>query len=163
MLAAKKEWIEIVKKQEELLRFDEFRREDALGLGQKIAELAKTKYKHGVAIRIFAEGAVLFSHMMDESSLENEYWMTKKFNTCSITRISSLRTFLEIHYGVRKREAWCDNDGNYALCGGCIPIFDKAGAAVGFVMVSALDHEQDHQLIADAMAQYLGIDIPSVL
>lgn len=166
MLAAQKEWINIVKKQEELLRFEHFTRDDALGLGLKVVETAKGKYHHGVAVRIFAEGAVLFSHMMDEASLENELWMTRKFNTSSISRVSSMRTFLEIHYGIREKEPWCDNSGdhgNYALCGGCIPIFDKNGNAHGFVMVSALPHEEDHQLIADSMAAYLDVEIPSIL
>ncbi|MBC5646793.1 heme-binding protein [Christensenella tenuis] len=166
MLAAKREWIDIVKKQEELLRFEQFTRDDALGLGLKVIEMAREKYHHGVTVRIFAEGAVLFSHMMDECSLENELWMTRKFNTSSITRISSMRTFLEIHYGIRQEEAWCKNSGdhgNYALCGGCMPIFGKNGETHGFVMVSALSHEEDHQLIADSMAAYLDVEIPSIL
>lgn len=166
MLNAKKEWIDIVKIQEEQLRFQKFDREDALNLGLKIVEVAKTKYCAGVSVRIFAEGAILFSHLMSGASLENELWMTRKFNTSCLTGTSSMRTFLEIHYGFREREAWCDNSGehgNYALCGGCIPIFDIQGVAKGFVMVSALSHEEDHQLIADAMAEYLEKDVPSIL
>ena len=44
-----------------------------------------------------------------------------------------------------------------------MPIFGKNGETHGFVMVSALSHEEDHQLIADSMAAYLDVEIPSIL
>ncbi len=163
MLNMKKEWLELVAKQEELLVFDKFDREDMLALGLKIIELAKTKYGHGVAVRIFAEGATTFYHMMDGSSLENDWWMNKKLNGCLITGVSSIRATLEREYGIRKTEEWMKNEGNYALCGGCIPVRLKSGDIAGYAMVSALPHETDHQLVADAMAEFLGVQIPSIL
>lgn len=163
MRTAKKEWIGIVREQEELLRFDRFTREDALRLGLKIAGLAKNKYRRGVAIWVFAQGATLFSHMMDGASLENELWMRRKVNTFGMTGVSTLRTCLEEHYEGLSCEPWFDNEGNYVLCGGCFPIFDKQGGTFGYAVVSGLEHHEDHQLIADAMAELLGVKIPSVV
>lgn len=159
----KKEWVDIVKKQEELLRFDRFTREDALDLGLKIIDLAKNKYHHGVTVWIYAQGALLFSHMMDGVSLENELWMKRKINTFQMTGVSTLRTCLEEHYNNLSCEPWFDDEGNFVLCGGCFPIFDKKGGTFGYAVVSGLDHEEDHQLLADAIAEYLGVEIPSVL
>jgi uncharacterized protein (UPF0303 family) len=155
-------WLNAIVKQEELLVFEHFNREDALSLGLKIAELAKTKYAN-VGIRILSEDFVTFTYMMEGSDMNNDWWMDKKLNVCRHTGVSSLRAALEFEYGVRKKEPWTQNENNYALCGGCIPIRLKSGEIAGYAMVSALPHERDHQLIADAMAGFLSINIPSVL
>lgn len=159
----KKEWMEPVLKQEELLAFDQFGREDVLALGLRIIDLAKNKYGHGVAVRIISDDAITFCHMMDSTSLENNWWMNKKLNTCHKTGVSSLRAALEFEFGIRKSGAWTGDEGNYALCGGCIPVKLKNGDTAGYVIVSGLPHEQDHQLAADAMAGHLGIKIPSII
>jgi uncharacterized protein (UPF0303 family) len=159
----KKEWLEPVVKQEELLVFDKFDREDVLALGLRIIDLAKTRYGHGVAVRIVSEGATTFYHMMDGSSLENNWWINKKLNTCQKTGVSSMRAALEFEFGVRKPEEWTSNEGNYVLCGDCMPVRLKNGEIAGYALVSALPHEKDHQLLADAMAEYLGVKIPSII
>ena len=161
MFIYKKEWLKTVLRQEELLVFEHFSREDALALGLKIIDLAKSKYG-GVAIRIISEDAVTFYYMMEGSSMENDWWMDKKFNVCKKTGVSSLRASLEFEYGIRKPVEWYKNEGNYALVGGCIPVKLKSGETAGYAMVSALDHEKDHQLVADAMADLLKIKIPSL-
>ncbi len=163
MRPVKEEWIGIVKEQEALLRFERFTREDALRLGLKIVELAKDKYHHGVAVWVAAQGAILFSHMMDGTSLENELWMRRKINTFERTGVSTLRTCLEEHYEGKSCAPWFDNEGNYVLCGGCFPIFDQNGGTLGYAVASGLDHYEDHQLIADAMAEMLEIEIPTVI
>ena len=163
MMIKKKEWLEPVLKQEELLVFDKFDRDDVLALGLKVIDVAKNKYGHGVAVRIVSEGATTFYHMMDGSSLENNWWINKKLNTCQKTGVSTMRAALEFEYGIRKPEEWIRNEGNYVLCGGCIPVKLKNGEIAGYVLVSALPHERDHQLVADAMAEYLGVKIPSII
>lgn len=163
MRPAKEDWIEIVKEQEKLLRFERFTREDALRLGLKIVELAKNKYHHGVAVWVIAQGATLFSHMMDGVSLENELWMQRKVNTFHKTGVSTLRTCLAEHYEGLSCAPWFDNEANYVLCGGCFPIFDKEGGTFGYAVASGLEHHEDHQLLADAMAELLKIKIPSVV
>lgn len=157
-----KKWLETVIKQEELLAFEQFNREDAFDLGLKMIEQAKSKYSN-VAIQIISEDFVTFRYMMEGSSMENDWWLNKKINVSQKCGVSSLRAALEFEYGVRKKEPWIEDENNYALCGGCIPIRLKNGYIAGYALASALPHERDHQLIADAMADYLKVNIPSVL
>ncbi len=155
-------WLEAVVRQEELLVFGRFCREDALALGLKIAELAKTKYAN-VGIRILSDDFVTFTYMMEGSSMYNGWWMDKKLNVSRRTGVSSLRAALEFAYGVRPKEPWTENENNYALVGGCVPVRLKSGEIAGYALISALPHEQDHQLVADAMADILGVGIPGIL
>lgn len=155
-------WLKIVERQEELLVFDHFDREDALVLGLKIMETAKAKYAN-VGIRIVSEDFVTFTYMMEGSTMNNNWWMDKKLNVSRKTGVCSLRAALEFKYGVRKKEPWTAIEDNYALVGGCFPIRLKSGEIAGYALVSALPHEQDHQLVADSMADFLAVSIPSVL
>ncbi len=163
MFRKSESWIEIVSEQEKLLLFENLSNETLLQLGLKIIELALAKYKKGVSVRIIYHDAIVFSHMMEGCSLENDWWMTKKQNTCLKTGLSSLLSFLKIEYGLLQRESWCDMEGNYALCGGCFPLRLTNGSIAGYALVSALPHELDHQLLADALAQLLHVDIPVLL
>ena len=45
----KTEWMEILRKQEEVLRFERFNAEDALAIGLIMIRLAKEKYKKAAA------------------------------------------------------------------------------------------------------------------
>ncbi len=166
MLNINRDWLPILVKQEQLLVFEKFNKDDAWNLGCKTIELIKTKYsncKRGIAIQIFFEHTLVFSHLMETSNIENNWWMQKKLNTVYKTGMSSLRSLIEIEYGERKREAWCDDEGQYALCGGCIPIRLKDYSITGYLLISNLEHEYDHQLAADALALIAGVDIPSII
>ena len=49
------------------------------------------------------------------------------------------------------------------VCGGCIPVFMRDGSRpFAYVMVSGMEHWDDHQVIADAMAKQLGVEIPEI-
>ena len=50
------EWNEILKKQEEVLKYDTFTRKQALELGLLIAEITEQKYQSSVAVRIVEDG-----------------------------------------------------------------------------------------------------------
>ena len=158
----KEEWLRPVVEQEEALVFEQFGQGDVFKLADRIMDLAQGKYGHGVSIRIIFENVTTFYCLMEGSTLENDWWMTKKLNVCDKTGVSSLRTALEYEFGVKEPREWAKDEGNYALVGGCIPIKLKDGEIKGYAMVSALPHQLDHQLIADAMAAMLGVEIPSV-
>lgn len=158
-----KSWLPIIEKQEELLVFDKFDQEDVWKFAQKCVELATDKYKKGVAIRVILEGTLVFSYLMKDSNIENNWWMEKKLNVVAKTQVSSLRSSIEYEFGVHKKEPWCDELGQYALCGGCIPIWRKDRSIIGYVLISNLTHECDHQLAADALAYCAGVEIPSVV
>lgn len=157
----KSEWVEALRQQEDILRYETFGREDALALGMKIAELAREKYHGSAAIRILEDGMTVFAYKMSGSSPENDWWAKKKLAVSRQTGTSSLLAYVEAEVGLRKA-FWLDRPDNYAACGGCFPVKMKAGPNWACVLVSGLEHYEDHQVIADAMAWQLGKDIPSI-
>ena len=159
----KPQWEEILKQQEEILRVERMSAEDALALGVIMSGLAKEKYQKPIAIRIILGGHVAFSFLMDGTSMNNEWWMDKKLNTCRATGASSIRSLVELAEGIRPMESEFENEGDYALCGGCFPLRNAAGKLLGYVLASGMPHECDHQLIVDALAEFLNVSVPSIL
>ena len=159
----KPQWEEILKQQEEILRVEKMSAEDALALGVIMSGLAKEKYQKPIAIRIILGGHVAFSFLMDGTSMNNEWWMDKKLNTCRATGASSIRSLVELAEGIRPMESEFENEGDYALCGGCFPLRNAAGKLLGYVLSSGMPHECDHQLIVDALAEFLNVSVPSIL
>ena len=156
-------WPEIIAKQEQTLLYDKFTREMALELGMKILELAKTEYKQSAAIQIIEDGVVIFAYKMPGTAAENDWWMGRKLATSRLTGTSSLRACVESYAGIREPE-WNERIGNFAACGGCFPVFRKDGKKpVHYVLVSGMEHQDDHQIIADAMAWQLGLAIPTII
>lgn len=156
-------WPEILKEQEQLLRYGTFTRDMALDLGLSIRSLARDVYHGGAAIRILEDGLIIFSCKMDGSSGENDWWMDRKLAVSRMTGVSSLRAYVEAEAGLRDA-LWTARPGNFAACGGCIPVFRKdGGIPFCHVLVSGLQHQEDHQVIADAMARQLGVSIPRLV
>lgn len=156
-----KEWVDILREQEDILHYESFTREDALALGLKIAELAKEKYHGNAAIRILEDGMTVFAYKMPGSSPENDWWAGKKLAVSRQSGTSSLRAYVEAEAGLREA-FWLARPDNYAACGGCFPIKMKSGPSWACVLVSGLEHYEDHQVIADAMAWQLGKEVPSI-
>lgn len=157
------EWLEALCQQEEALRVEKMSAEDALALGVIMIGLAKEKYKMPIAIRIILGGHTAFSFLMDGTSLHNEWWMDKKLNTSRATGVSSIRSLVEVAEGIRAMESEFENDGDYALCGGCFPLRNGEGKLLGYVLASGLAHECDHQLIVDALAEFLNLTVPAIV
>lgn len=159
----KEDWPQIIAKQESVLRYENFNRDMAFELGMTIRDLALNKYKKGCAIRIIEDGVVIFALKLDGTYEENDWWMNRKLAVTRMTGTSSLRAYVDAKSGLREAE-WEARDDNFAACGGCIPVFRTDGKApIYHVMVSGLLHEEDHQIIADAMSLQLGVEAPSIL
>ena len=157
------EWLETLKAQEALLRLESLNSDEAMRLGTIMVRLAKEKYKRPVSVRIITSGQVTFSFLMDGTDLNNEWWMDKKLNTCRLTGVSSIRSLVEVAQGLRPMEPEFEKENNFALCGGCFPLKNAAGKGIGYALCSGMPHECDHQLIADALSELLGVHIPSLL
>lgn len=156
-------WPGIIAQQESILRYEKFTRDMALELGLKICQLARQTYQKGAAIRIIEDGIVIFELKMPGTDAENDWWMGKKLAVSRLTGVSSLRAYAEAQAGLRQPQ-WEARPGNFAACGGCFPVFRADGQApVHYVLVSGMEHREDHQIIADAMACQLGKQIPSLL
>ena len=99
---------------------------------------------------------------MDGTDSYNEWWMDKKLNTCRMTGVSSIRSLVEVAEGVRPMEPEFENENNFALCGGCFPLRNAAGKLLGYALCSGMPHQCDHQLIADALSEFLNVGVPSL-
>ena len=159
----KEEWKSKVIEQDKMLRYPSFGRSDALILGLKIAEIAERKYKSGVVSRIYYDGTLVFFYSMDGCGLKNEWWMGAKLNTSLLHRKSSMQALLDLSQDDRTNNIELAETSSYLYCGGCIPLKLTDGTIVGYVVVSALKHEEDHQIIIDAISEILGVDVPSLI
>ena len=159
----KTEWLEIARKQEEVLRLEALSPDDCIRLGLIMVRLAKESYKKSISVRIITGEQITFSHLMEGTSRYNEWWMDKKLNVSRATGMSSFRSLLEIAVAGRAMEPEFENEENYALCGGCFPLRTPAGHLLGYVESSGMKHEEDHQLIADALSEFMGVAVPTCI
>ena len=159
----KPEWLDIIKTQEEKLRMESMDADGALRLGLIMVRLAKEKYGKPVSVRIITKGQSTFEYYMEGTDSCNRWWMDKKLNTSRVYGLSSIRTLVEVGEGLRAAVPEFENENNYTLCGGCFPLKNAEGRLFGFAQSSGMTHEEDHQLIIDALSEYLGIEVPSVL
>ena len=156
-----KEWLDCVGEQEEQLKFDTFDSEDAWQIGTRIVALAKEKYQADVAVSIMKDNLEVFGHRMAGTTIENSGWIYRKYNTCMATGVSSLRAALEIEYGLRKI-TWQGREAAFVACGGGWPVKMGNGDVYAYIIVSGLKHFDDHQIIVDALSDYLGKSVKSL-
>lgn len=151
-----------VKEQEDLLRFSHFNEDDAWQLGVFLAErVKKAGLEMAVCIRK-TSGHILFQHCTKGTTLSNQQWMNRKFNTVMLTESASLRAWANLTERGQKPEDQGVSAFDYAYCGGGFPIRLTGGELVGVAIVSNLPHREDHRFIASALADYLGKDIPYI-
>ncbi len=156
-------YIEMVKRQEEILRFADFSQDDALKLALIIERRTMEIYGRPVSVRVDIHDITVFYHLMGRASLSNDWWMKKKLNGVKRTGHCSFYNYLTIEASERFDEfPWAKSQGNIALRGGCFPIYDLEGVPFGYVMTSGLTQVQDHQLVADSLAEFSGKEIPNV-
>ena len=156
-------WLEILRDQEAKLRMESLSADEALKIGMIMYRLAKEKYLKPISIRIITGGQTTFSFLMEGTSTNNEWWMDKKLNASRLSGVSSILTLVEVAMGLRAMEPEYEKENDFALCGGCFPIKNRAGKVIGYAQSSGMPHECDHQLIADALAEYLSVEIGSII
>ena len=112
--------------------------------------------------RLNKDETTVFAYKMEGATLEADWWMTNKLAASRLTGMSSLRALTASR--ARELEAsWKVREENFFVCGGCIPVFMRDGSRpFAYVMVSGMEHWDDHQVIADAMAKQLGVEIPEI-
>lgn len=157
-------WLPIIREQKKALLFERFTNEDALQIGLRIIKLACEKYRQNVAVEVCLGGNCVFKHFMSQTTLFHEWFLRQKTNITLATGLSSMQAFLEYAYEEKHKDAfWTSYGGNYVLCGGCFPIWLKDGSRLGTITASGMAHEEDHQIVADALMAHLGISVESIL
>ena len=160
----KQECIELKKvltQQEEMLRFEHFSNQDAWELG---SFLVKKVYAEKIALAIAIRkptGNILFQHCTENTSLNNQNWMQRKFNTILLMECSSLAAWAQSLISGEEVATHGLDSRDYVFCGGGFPIRLKTGEMVAVLTVSNLPHEQDHDFIITALSEWLHMkDVP---
>ena len=161
-MSIEKENYQIVKSQEEILRFTHFDNKDAWNLGKQIVEDAQ-KNNLSISVEIWINTYMVFRYGCQGTNTFNEIWMRRKINTVNMLHRSSLR----VHYMPYVGEDDIYKDGHldpdeYGNMGGGFPIYVQGTGVVGALAVSGLSHTQDHQTAVNGIAKYLGVQAEKV-
>jgi uncharacterized protein (UPF0303 family) len=153
--------ITIAEKQEELLQFPHFNRNDAWELGNVfVKKIQENSYPMTVSIRL-SNGLIAFHYAAEGTRPDNESWLTKKFNVVRDMEVSSLLNTLRI---IKKKSTLEERGLDpkfYVWGGGGFPIRVKGTGVVGAAAVSGLPGLQDHATLVECIAVYLKTaDVP---
>lgn len=132
---------------EKRLHFEMFSNHDAWVIGNKILSIVEKKKLKPVRIRIVYEGDIVFQYIMPGK--KGVEWLDRKQNTVERYKHSSYYVFLD----QQENHLYDEEDTHLAICGGGFPLVvnDKL---CGCIIVSGLRHDEDHQLIIDALEDY---------
>ena len=143
--------------QEERLRFDHFDEADAWALGS-LMHAAATARKLPLVIDIRVAGRPLFYTALPGSAPDNPEWVRRKVNVVMRFHRGSYRFGREM----QKRGTVLGPDRgadpmDHAAAGGGFPIHIKGTGVVGSVTVSGVPQREDHNFVAEMIAQHLGV------
>lgn len=154
---------ELILKQEDALQFEHFNCRDAWELGKLLVEEA---FSNGVEIAICIRkinGHILFQYSTEKTTINNQNWMIRKFNTVSLMERSSLGAAVMAHITGETIATHGQSDKDYAFCGGGFPVRIKNSGIIGVITVSNLPHVEDHNYIVRTLSKYLHVEIEQIV
>lgn len=154
--------VRVIEEQEANLRFKDL----DLAVITKVCDEAVSileRLKAPCYIRAAVNGTVVYARCLNGASLNNQEWARRKAALCERYWISSLHVVHNMTAGGKTLESCGMSASDYGFSGGSFPILLPSGICVGSVTVSGLKGEEDHQVVATAMAHVLGLQIPSVV
>lgn len=143
-------------KEEQELQFQSFSSKDALQLGLTFISIAEEYGKGGIGIKIERNRQVLFSHLMDGTMVENEYWYNRKKNV--VDRYNHSSAYVEemfLAQGTTFAESGLLNPEEFQAVGGSFPLIIKHVGAVGSITVCGLTGELDHKICVEGIRRFL--------
>lgn len=154
---------EQIRRQEELLQFSHFNNQDAWDLGRlMVEEIRSAHIDMAVCIRKL-NGNIIFQYVTDGTTLDNQIWMQRKFNTVALTEHSSLAAAVQAKIKNQGVAAHGLSDADYAFCGGGFPIRLRGSGVIAVVTVSNLPNVKDHGFVVKCLAKYLqAADVPEI-
>ncbi|OBZ85679.1 hypothetical protein A0J61_06274 [Choanephora cucurbitarum] len=151
-----KQLVASIVEQEEKCQFTSFTSEDALKLGLLLIEKAKP-YKKSVVIDITLGDHQLFHYAMDGTSKDNDEWVRRKNNT--VNRFGRSSYYVGRNLASQNKtieEKYFVSESDYATHGGAFPLKIKNVGVVGTITVSGLAQQDDHNLVADTIQEYIS-------
>lgn len=150
--------IEIIRRQELVLRFASFNEDEAWRLGGILREMAVAQgLPMVIDIRIGAR--VLFYAALAGSVADNAEWVRRKVNTVLRFGKSSYRVGREFQLSGKGFDVAEGIDPrDFANHGGGFPLHLAGTGVVGAVTVSGVPQRQDHELVVAGIAAFLEVD-----
>jgi uncharacterized protein (UPF0303 family) len=157
--ASLEEDIRRLAEQERLLLVPRFGPLDAWALGSLLRDMALAR-SLPVAIDISTRDRTLFHCVLPGSVTDNAEWIRRKRNTALRLWRSSYAAGRALDLAGKSQEAaYALPASDYAVHGGAFPIALEDLGCVGAVTVSGLPQREDHNMVADALARFLGVDL----
>lgn len=148
----------ILIRQEQVLQFIQFNEEIAWQLGSAIYNRASAE-KLPVVIDIRRFGNPLFFAARSGVTLDNHDWVKRKVNTVQRFLRSSYRIGHELALqNLDITQRYYLSPAEFTSAGGGFPLIVEKVGVIGSIVVSGLPERHDHQLIVDALCDFLGHD-----
>ncbi|GHV85053.1 UPF0303 protein [Spirochaetia bacterium] len=146
-----------ITKQEELLVFPQFNRQDGWDLGHVFAEIiAEKKLPAPICIRLLS-GLIVFQWAGEGTNADNDYWMIRKFRMVRDIEQSTLLSVAQFQKKGETLEGRGLDPRRYAAAGGGFPIRIAGSGLAAVVTVSGLPQVEDHALLVEGISKYLGV------
>ena len=139
-----------------LLEFPHFNERTAWEIGSRIRANADAAGQ-AVTIDIRMGEACLFLSAMPGTNPSNADWARRKRNLVNLLHMASYR--IELGPGAQVIETMALDPRDHAAAGGCFPVRVAGTGVIGTITVSGLPSRDDHKLVVDTVAEYLGIDL----
>lgn len=152
--------LDVLEQQEAVLQFDAFGSREALEVGNRIAELARS-YDRGVSAAIIREqdGLTLFQFAMDDKSPRNDTFMLGKRKAALESGHSSLWAYVKHALTGEYEELFARMPETLPFAG-AFPI-RVHGEWTATLTISGLHDGKDHELAILALSQVLKREVPA--
>jgi uncharacterized protein (UPF0303 family) len=145
-----------VEAEERELVFDRFTNDDALELGLLLAGKARSR-RVGLAIEVERGGQRLFHFSATGATPDNAAWIERKQRLVHRMHRSSYAVGLKLAAtGASLADSMGAAAADHAAHGGCFPVVVQGVGLVGTVTVSGLPQKEDHDLVVEAIREFLG-------
>ena len=125
-------------------------------MGLKILDLAKSR-NHSVAVSIDRLNHTVFKYISDGLPEDKHDWLRRKANTAIRFEESSLSVKEDLQKGGMSLSITFGLDEkDFVAKGGSVPLKVKGVDLIGVVTVSGLSDIEDHQLIVEALREYIS-------
>lgn len=148
-----------LEEQERLLHFARFSPDDAWALGNHVRAVAIAR-NAGVAIDISLRDRTLFHTVLPGATTDNVEWIRRKRNT--VLRLWNASYLVGRRLALSGRdqmEARNLSHVDFSVHGGSFPLVVADLGCVGAVTVSGVPERIDHAIVAEAMAEFLNVDL----
>ena len=151
-----------IKLQEERLRFEGFDAHTAWELGLALKKAGEAR-KAPIVVDIQLWSMPLMTFALPGAAPDNFDWVRRKRNTVAhFHRSTYALGRMLTHDKKTLHDLGALPERDYAAHGGGFPIILKAAGCIGAIVVSGLPQREDHQMVVDALAKVLKMDVRDI-